>query len=126
MSTSFFHEDLLVTNWQKLTRYTCIMYRCKTLTIYHVGGGSGTFWPGAYFDPKYLISRKPIKLQLNFYLELFYNFFVLYYSLPIWNYDVILKVEFSKKPFKKKLTIKIRAIYGLFCVLNISDVIKNT
>ena len=40
MSTSFFHEDLLVTSLQKLAKCKFILYRSKTLTLYQSGGGS--------------------------------------------------------------------------------------
>ena len=61
MSSSFYHEDLLVTNLPKFTRrYNFIMHSSKALTLIQAGGGGGTFGPGAYFDPKYLFSTKPM------------------------------------------------------------------
>ena len=70
------------------------------------------FWPVAYF-----LSTKPIKLQLSVPSKLLLRIIEIMTSFE-W-------MSSKKNPLKKKLTIKIRAIYGISCVLYIADVNKN-
>ena len=116
---SVFHEDLLVTNLQKLTRQKFIIYRSKTLTLYQAGGKRETFWPGAYFQDS--IFSTVLTFTWNYFT---FFFFIIIANLKLWCQfeGWVLK----KNPLKKKLTINMQAIYGLLCVLNIVDVIKNT
>ena len=119
MSTSFFHEDLVVTNLQNFTRCKFILDRSKALTHTRQGGGSRVGGIGGVLFDQVLtlilnnfFSHKTFSCNLqyppNIYLEIWRH-------LEGW----VLK----KNLLKKKLTIKIYAIYGL--VLDITDVIKN-